>query len=99
MNMYTKFNIFLSNVRYRALSTNINFNIHLTKSPKRDHIYKMCLYMLQENKCLILTPSIRTPPGRGGHGNQLLYGPPRAGGVTLGFRFGISSDKLLKFAA
>ena len=47
-----------------------------------------------------LTPSIRTPPGRGGHGNQLLYRPPpRAGGVTLGFHFGISSDKLLKFAA
>ena len=32
-------------------------------------------------------------------GNQLLYGPPRAGGVTLGFRFGISNDKLLQFAA
>ena len=47
-----------------------------------------------------LTSSIRAPPGRGVHGNQLLYGPPpRAGGVTLGFRFGISSDRLLKFAA
>ena len=29
-----------------------------------------------------LTPSVRAPPGRGGHGNQLMYGPPpgRGGG-------------------
>ena len=27
-----------------------------------------------------LTPSVRTPPGRGGHGNQLMYGPPGPGG-------------------
>ena len=41
-----------------------------------------------------------SPPGPGGgHGNQLLYAPPRAGGVTLGFRFGISNDKLLQVAA
>ena len=26
-------------------------NIHLTKSPKRDHIYKLCLYMLEEYNC------------------------------------------------
>ena len=32
-----------------------------------------------------LTPSVRAPPrpGGGGHGNQLLYGPPRAGGGSL----------------
>ena len=24
-------------------------NIHLTKSPKGDHIYKLCLYMLEEH--------------------------------------------------
>ena len=30
-------------------------NIHLTKSPKRDHIYKLGLYMLEEHKCLTLT--------------------------------------------
>ena len=29
--------------------------IHLTKSPKRDHIYKLCLYTLEEHKSLILT--------------------------------------------
>ena len=23
----------------------------LTKSPKRDHIYKLCLYMLEEHNC------------------------------------------------
>ena len=28
-------------------------NIHLTKSTKRDHIYKLCLYTLEEHKCLI----------------------------------------------
>ena len=33
----------------------IKLNIHLTKSPKRDHIYKLCLYTLEEHKCLILT--------------------------------------------
>ena len=26
-------------------------DIHLTKSPKRDHIYKLCLYMLVEHNC------------------------------------------------
>ena len=26
-----------------------------TKSHKRDHIYKLCLYTLEEHKCLILT--------------------------------------------
>ena len=39
------------------------------------------------------------PPGPGGHGNQLMYGPPHAGGVTSGFRFGITNDKILQFAA
>ena len=26
-------------------------DIHLTKSPKRGHIYKFCLYMLEEQNC------------------------------------------------
>ena len=33
----------------------LKLNIHLTKSPKRDHVYKLCLYTLEEDKCLILT--------------------------------------------
>ena len=37
------------------LSQKLKLNIHLTKSPKRDHIYKLCLCTLQEHKCLILT--------------------------------------------
>ena len=36
------------------LSPNLKLNIHLTKSPKRDHIYKWCLYMLEEHNCLVL---------------------------------------------
>ena len=27
----------------------LKLNIHLTKSPKRDHIYKFCLYTLEEH--------------------------------------------------
>ena len=37
------------------LNPKLKLNIHLTKSPKRDHIYKLCLYTLEEHKCLILT--------------------------------------------
>ena len=37
------------------LSTKLKLNIHLTKSPKRDHINKLCFYMLGENNRLILT--------------------------------------------
>ena len=37
------------------LSPKLKLNIHVTKSPKRDHIYKFCLYTLEEHKCLILT--------------------------------------------
>ena len=33
----------------------LKLNIHLTKSSKRDHIYKLCLYTVEEHKCLILT--------------------------------------------
>ena len=32
-----------------SLAPNLNFNIHLIKSPKRDHIYKFCLYTLEEH--------------------------------------------------
>ena len=31
------------------LSPKLKFNIHLTKSPTLDHIYKFCLYMLEEH--------------------------------------------------
>ena len=37
------------------LSPKMKLNIHLTKSSKRDHIYKLCLYALEEHKCLTLT--------------------------------------------
>ena len=30
------------------LSPKLKLNIHLTKSPKRDHIYKLCLLTLEE---------------------------------------------------
>ena len=29
----------------------LKIDIHLTKSPKRGHIYKLCLYMLEEHNC------------------------------------------------
>ena len=32
-----------------------NIHVHLTKSPKHDHIYKLCLYSLEEHKSLIIT--------------------------------------------
>ena len=32
-----------------------SYSVHLTKSPKRDHIYTLCLYTLEEHNCLILT--------------------------------------------
>ena len=37
------------------LSQKIELNVHPTKSLKRDHAYKLCLYTLEEHKCLILT--------------------------------------------
>ena len=30
-------------------------NIHFTKSSKHDNVYKFCLWMPEEHKCLILT--------------------------------------------
>ena len=38
-----------------VLGPKIELNIHLTKSPKRDHIYKLFSFTLEEHKCLILT--------------------------------------------
>ena len=35
------------------IGTKLKLNIHLTKSPKRDNIYKLCLYTLEEHKCLV----------------------------------------------
>ena len=34
------------------LSPKLKLTTHLTKSPKRDHIYKLCLYTLEEHKSL-----------------------------------------------
>ena len=40
---------------WRFWAQTLKLNIHLTKSPKRDPIYKLFLYTLEEHKCLILT--------------------------------------------
>ena len=40
---------------YRLLSPKLKLNIHLTKSTKRDQIYKLWLYTLEEHNCSILT--------------------------------------------
>ena len=37
------------------LNQKIELNVHPTKSLKRDHAYQLCLYTLEEHKCLILT--------------------------------------------
>ena len=42
----------VSNLRYRAPKPK-NY-MHLTKSPKRDNIYKLCLHTPEEHKYLIL---------------------------------------------
>ena len=39
----------------QLLAQKLKLKIHLTKSPKRDQIYKLYLYTLEEHKCLILT--------------------------------------------
>ena len=31
----------------------LKLHIHFTKSPKRDNIYKLCLWMLEEHYCLL----------------------------------------------
>ena len=36
----------------------LKLHIHFTQSPKRDNIYKLCLWMLEEHKCLILTSQL-----------------------------------------
>ena len=33
------------------LGPKLKLNIHLTNSLKRDHIYKLCLFTLEEHKC------------------------------------------------
>ena len=35
----------------------LKLHLHLTKSPKRDNIYRWCLYMLEEHNYLILISS------------------------------------------
>ena len=37
------------------LNPKLKLNMHLIKSLTRDHIYKLCLYMLEEHNYLILT--------------------------------------------
>ena len=37
------------------LSPKLKLNMHHTKSPKHDHIYKLRLYLLEEHNCLLLT--------------------------------------------
>ena len=37
------------------LSKKLKLNMHITKSPKHDHVSKLHLYMLEEHNCLILT--------------------------------------------
>ena len=37
------------------LSPKLKLSMHVCKSFKRGHIYKFCLYMLEEHNCLILT--------------------------------------------
>ena len=49
---------FLARFKPQILSSQapeLKLNNNLTESPKRDHIYKLCLYILEEPKCLILT--------------------------------------------
>ena len=44
----------VSNLGYRApepQKLKLYKKKHLTKSPKLDHIYKLCLYTLEEHKC------------------------------------------------
>ena len=41
--------------RFKPEPQKLKNSIHLTKSPKHDNIYKLCLYTLEEHKCLILT--------------------------------------------
>ena len=38
---------------YSYRDQKLKLNIHLTKSSKRDHIYKLCLNILEDYKCLI----------------------------------------------
>ena len=36
----------------------LKLHTHFTKSSKRENIYKLCLWMLEEHTCFILTPSV-----------------------------------------
>ena len=63
------------------------------------YVYEALMWPCKSNQTLFKLLQYEPPPGWGGHGNQLMYGPPRAGGVTLSFCFGISNDKILRFVA
>ena len=54
MSNYT-FLIMFQTLDIELLSPKLKLNVHLTISPKHDHIYKLSLYMLEEHNCLILT--------------------------------------------
>ena len=44
-------------LRYRAYDPKkLILHLHLTKSLKRDNVYKLCLRLLQDIICLVLTP-------------------------------------------
>ena len=45
---YTKLYTFQT-LNIDLLTPKLKLNIHLTKSPKHDHIYKLCLYTRDEN--------------------------------------------------
>ena len=52
-------------LRYRALAPpplKVKLHIHFTKSPKRDNIYKLCLWMLDKHnsKCQDTAPMLET---------------------------------------
>ena len=43
---------------FRVQKFQLNIDLHLTNFPKPGHIYKFCVYMLKEHKCLILLENI-----------------------------------------
>ena len=52
-NKYSELYMYLPNM-FQTSNTKL-INIHLTNSPKLDHLHKLCLHIQEENNCLILT--------------------------------------------
>ena len=66
---------------------------------KRCHETDLSTVALKEIYSYYINSFNTRPPAQVvGHGNQLMYEPPGRG-VNLGFRFGISVDKILQFVA